>query len=110
MNTGVIACLVLAVFFLILSICFAFLKEKGAVLISGFNSFSKEEREKYDKKKMSMDMRNSLFLWAIILFIGAIFSYFVSNYCAIIAFIIWLIVFFKDVHISPTKAFEKYKK
>lgn len=110
MNIGVSACLVLSILFLAFSLCFAFLKEKGAILISGFNSFSKEEREKYDKKKMSIDMRNSFFIWAMILFIGALFSYFISEYCAILAFIIWLIVFFKDVHISPTKAFEKYKK
>ncbi|MDM0600560.1 DUF3784 domain-containing protein [Clostridium perfringens] len=109
MNVGMIACLTLGIFFLIFSICFAILKEKGAILVSGFNSFSKAEREKYDQKRISLDMRNSFFLWAMILFIGALFSYFVSQYCAIIAFIICLILFFKDVHISATKAFEKYK-
>lgn len=45
----------------ILSFIFALLKEKWAILISGFNSISKDEREKYDKKKMSIYMRNSLF-------------------------------------------------
>ena len=109
MNVGMIACLTLGIFFLIFSICFAILKEKGEILVSGFNSFSKAEREKYDQKRISLDMRNSFFLWAMILFIGALLSYFVSPYFAIIAFIIWLILFFKDVHISATKAFEKYK-
>lgn len=110
MNIGAIICLILAVFFGILSIIFALLKEKGATLISGFNTMSKEEREKYDKKKMSIDMRNSLFLWSIILFTGAILAYFFSRYCAIIAIVIWLIIFFKDVHIDSEKAFEKYRK
>lgn len=61
MNVGMIACLTLGIFFLIFSICFAILKEKGAILVSGFNSFSKAEREKYDQKRISLDMRNSFF-------------------------------------------------
>lgn len=110
MNIGTIICLIPAVSFGIISIIFVLLKEKGAILISGFNTISKEERERYDKKKMSIDMRNSLFLWSIILFSGAILAYFVSDYCAIIAIVIWLIIFFKDVHINSEKAFGKYKK
>ena len=55
-------------------------------------------------------MRNSLFIWAIILFLGAILSYYISKYCAIIASIIWIVIFFKDVHIDSEKAFRKYKK
>lgn len=110
MNIGGIICLTLAVIFSILAAVFALLKEKGALLISGFNTLSKEEREKYDKKKISVDMRNSLFIWAIILFLGAILSYYISKYCAIIAIIIWIVIFFKDVHIDSEKAFRKYKK
>ena len=110
MNLGVIICLILAVSLCILSSIFALLKEKSTILISGFNSMSKDEREKYDKKKMSIDMRNSLFIWAIILFLGAISSYYISKYCAIISIIIWLIIFFKDVHMDSEKAFSKYKK
>ena len=107
MNIWGIICLILAVIFSILAAVFALLKEKGALLISGFNTLSKEEREKYDKKKI---MRNSLFIWAIILFLGAILSYYISKYCAIIAIIIWIVIFFKDVHIDSEKAFRKYKK
>lgn len=110
MNIWGIICLTLAAIFSILAAVFALLKEKGALLISGFNTLSKEEREKYDKKKISVDMRNSLFIWAIILFLGAILSYYISKYCAIIAIIIWIVIFFKDVHIDSEKAFRKYKK
>ncbi|GAA0070944.1 hypothetical protein UT300003_24680 [Clostridium sardiniense] len=110
MNVWSTICLVLAIIFLIVSIIFAVLKEKATIIISGFNSFSKEKRERYDKKKMSIDMRNSFLLWAIILFLGAILSYFISNYFAIIAIIIWVILFIKDVHIDPEKAFRKYRK
>ena len=100
----------LAVLFGIIAIIFALLKEKGAILISGFNTMPKEEREKYDQKKMSIDMRNSLFLWSIILFSGAILAYFISKYFAAVAIVTWLIIFLKDVHIDAEKAFEKYKK
>mgnify|MGYP000073381636 len=110
MNIEAIICLMLAGFFGIVSIIFALLKEKGAMLISGFNTMPKDEREKYDKEKMSIYMRNSLFLWSIILFSGAILGYFISKYCAIIAIVIWLIVFLKGVQIDSKKAFAKYRK
>lgn len=110
MNIGVITCLILAVICSIFSSLFALLKEKSAIFISGFNMISKDEREKYDRKKMSIDMRNSLFINAMILLLGAILSYFISKYCGIIAIVIWLIIFFKDVHIDPKKEFIKYKK
>ncbi|WLF68971.1 DUF3784 domain-containing protein [Clostridium septicum] len=110
MNIGAITCLTLSILFGIFSAIFALFKENAAIFISGFNTIPKEEREKYDKKKMSIDMRNSLFLWCIILLLGAIASYFIGNYCAIIATIIWLILFFKNVHIDLDKAFSKYKK
>ena len=58
MNIGVITCLILAVILSILSSSFTLLKEKSAIFISGCNSISKDEREKYDKRKMCIDMRN----------------------------------------------------
>lgn len=95
MNIGVRTCLLLGVSFSVLSIIFALLKEKGVNLISEFNTMTKDEQEKYDKMKLSIDMRNSLLLWAIILLIGAILAYFISKYCAILAIVIWLIIFSK---------------
>ncbi|MGG5462810.1 DUF3784 domain-containing protein [Clostridium sp. B9] len=110
MNLGVSICLTLGIIFLVFSLIFAILKGKGAILVSGFNSFSKKERDDYDKNKISIDMRNSFFIWSIILFMGAIFSYFINKYCSIIAIIIWIIIFFRDVHWDAKAAFEKYKK
>ncbi|WP_027624961.1 DUF3784 domain-containing protein [Clostridium lundense] len=110
MAVWTITCLVLAVPLAITAIVFALLKEKGAILISGFNTLPKEEREKYDEKKMSIDMRNSLLLWSGILFIGAVLTYFFSNYYAMIAIALWIILLCKDVHIDTDKAFGKYKK
>lgn len=50
MNIGTIICLLLAVVFGMISMIFALLKEKGAMLISGFNTLSKEEQANYDQK------------------------------------------------------------
>lgn len=110
MNVWAIACLILSVPFGIMTVIFTLLKQKGAILISGFNTLPKEEREEYDKRKMSIDMRNSLYLWFGILLLGAVLAYFFSNYFAMIAIIIWIILFFKDVHFDTEKAFKKYRK
>ena len=109
MNVVAISCALLASIFLILSVIFALLKEKGAILISGFNTLSKEERLKYNRLKMSKDMRNSFFLWFILFAAGGVLSYVVSTNFAVIAFILWLILFFKEVHFDTEKAFEEYK-
>lgn len=85
------------------------MKEKGAKLISGFNSLPKREQEKYDQAQMSKDMRNSFTLWTFIMLIGALASLH-SGYAAIAAYVIWLILFFREVHLDPHKAFDKYLK
>ena len=110
MNVGFFACGMLSFIFILLAIIFAILKSKASVLISGFNSKSKEERSLYDEEKMCRDQRNAFLIWAAILGIGALFSYLISQYSAIAAIIIWLIIFFKDVHLDDEKAFGKYKK
>lgn len=108
MNIGFYACIVLVPLFLIMGLLFGIFKEKSAKFISGFNSLTKEQQALYDKEKMAKDMRNSCLIWAGVLFIGGICSYFITPYFAIIAYIIWAILFFKDVHLDPEKAFEKY--
>lgn len=52
MNVGFVACITLAVLFLVLGIMFALLKEKGAYFVSGFSTLNHPEN--YDKH---------LFLW-----------------------------------------------
>ena len=79
-------------------------------LISGFNTIPKHQRELYDQDRMSRDQRNAFLIWSGIMGIGAILSYFISQYMGVIAFIVWLIMFFKDVHLDEEKAFGKYKK
>lgn len=106
MNIGFCTCTILALLFLILSIIFALLKEKGANYVSGFNTLN--HPEKYDKAYISRDMRNQCFIYFVILSIGAVLSNFISSYIAIPTYIIWAIIFFKSVHLDAEKAFEKY--
>ncbi len=109
MNIGTILCLMLGGIILLFGILFAILKGKGAILISGFNSLSKEERAKYDQVAMSKDVRNNCFIWFAIFLIGAILSHFVWSYSAIVNGVIWLILFIKDVHLDIKTAFDKYR-
>lgn len=108
MNIGFWMCVVLAIPFGIIGVVFAVLKEKGAKLVSGFNSLPKEEQEKYDKTRISRDLRDQSFLWAAIMLIGALLSFILTPYMAIPAYFIWLVLFFKEVHLDARKAFEKY--
>lgn len=110
MNSGSVVCGIFCVFFLALALLFAALKGKAAILISGFNTMTKEQREQYDRERMSRDQRNAFFLWAAIMGAGAALSALVTQYLAAAAFIVWLIVFFKDAHLDAEKAFGKYKK
>lgn len=110
MNTGSIVCGVACLLFLLLALIFTVFKEKSVMLISGFNTMPKEKRDLYDKEKLSKDYRNIVLIWAIIQGTGAVSAYCISQYTAVIAFIIWFIVFLKDVHLDEEKAFGKYKK
>lgn len=109
MGAGFVICVAMAGVFLICAVVFALLKEKAAVLVSGFNALPKQEQAKYDRAKLCRDMRNSFSLWFAIFAIGALLSYFFSSAAAVFAFIVWLILFFKDVHLDINKAFGRYK-
>ncbi len=109
MNIGFWSCIILVLLFLIIGVLFAIFKEKSkAKFVSGFNSFSKEEQALYDKAHISRDIRNQCFMWAIIMLAGALLSCFLTPYIAIPTYIIWLVLFFREVHFDNHKAFEKY--
>lgn len=109
MNVGFYFCLILSVANLCLGLIFSVLKGKVAFLIAGYNNMPKEERDLYDKEKMSLDMRNMFFLWSLILGIGAAGSYVISPYIAIFAFVIWFLLFIKKITYDNHKGIEKYR-
>ena len=53
-------------------------------------------------------MRNSLFVWAAVMLAGAAGSRFISGYFAVAAYVVWIVLFFREVHLDARKAFEKY--
>jgi len=109
MHIWTFTCLVLAVLLAIMGVIFAVLKENVAILISGFNTLSKEEREEYDKKEMSKDIRNDFFLWSGILFTGAALSWLFNKYFGAASIAVWIFLFLKNVHLDTDKAFGRYK-
>ena len=108
MNIGLWLCGFFVILFVIIGVLFAIFKENAARFVSGFNSLPKEEQALYDKASISRDIKNQCFIWAGLMLIGTVLSYFLTPYMAIPAFIIWLVLFFKEVHFDTHKAFEKY--
>ena len=109
MNMGVYTCGILVIPFAFIGLLFAMYKERAAHFVSGFNSLSKREQAFYDKASISRDMRDQCFLWSAVMLIGTLLSFF-TPYMAIPAYVIWLVLLFKDFHLDPHKAFEKYLK
>ena len=110
MNIGVAACGLAMLLFIAFGAVFALLKGRAAMLISGFNTLSAIEREQYDTDAMARAMRNSCFQWAAIMALGCLASYLLSPYLAIAAYVVWLVLFFRDVRSNPSDAFGKYRR
>ena len=83
---GFYLCMVLAAAFLLLGSLFALAGEHGANWLSGFSLLSKEERARYDRKRMAADQRNAFWLWGGVMLLGAAGSRWISGYVAIGAF------------------------
>lgn len=110
MKNGSLICGIFSLFFLLLALLFTVLRGKAAMLVSGFNTLTKDKRSQYDHEKMAADQRNTFLLWAAIQGAGALLAHFISPFLATAAFVAWLILFFRDVHWDAEKAFSKYKK
>lgn len=108
MNTGFWSYIIFLILFVIIGVLFAVLKEKAAQFVLWFNLLSKEEQALYDKAYISHDIRNQCFTWAGIMLIGAVLSYYLTPYMAVPAFVVWIVLFFQEVHFDTYKAFEKY--
>ena len=105
--------LVLALFaavFFLLALVFAVGKEKACCLISGFNFKSREERQNYDLKRMSVHQRNFFLICGGILLSGAVLTFFFGAVPFGLALAGWLVFFCSDVHFDDEKAFGKYRK
>ncbi|MDE6034517.1 MAG: DUF3784 domain-containing protein [Ruminococcus sp.] len=108
MNIGFYMCIILVPVFFTIGLLFGIFKDKATKFVSGFNSLSEKEQNLYDKVAISQDIRNSCFIWTSVMLIGALGSLFLTSYFAIIAYVVWGILFFKDIHFDVHKAFDKY--
>lgn len=108
MNVGAWTCGVLVIPFAIVGVLFAIYKEKATKFVAGFNSLSEEEQAQYDKPRISRDIRNQCFTWSALMLVGVVLSWLFTAYMAVPVFFIWCVLFFREVHIDPYKAFEKY--
>lgn len=108
MNTGCWMCAILVPGFALIGLLFGILKERAAKFVAGFNMLPQNEQNLYNKAGIAKGIRNSCLLWALIMLIGAAGCYFLSGYFAIPTYLVWLILFFKDLHVDAHKAFEKY--
>ena len=105
MNVMVIVCLLIGFIFLISSIFFYFLREKSVNFIAGFNSLSQDEQHQYDTLTLSIDVRNQLFRWSILLFLGGVLSFF-SDYFGVATMFVWYLLLINNM---GSDSFEKYK-
>lgn len=106
---GFYACIMMMTFFFLMALFFALGRERAANWLSGFHSLPEEERAKYDRKQMAADSRNDFLLWGFIMLAGALAALWISEYGAGAAFLVWLVLFFRNVHLDEEKAFGKYR-
>lgn len=109
MNLGAWMCIVLALCFAVFGLLFGILKERAAIFVSGFNTLPKEERKLYDRAHLARDMRNMFYLWAVVMLVGAAGAWLLTGFFAAVAYLVWIVLFFREVHLDARKAFEKYK-
>ena len=79
MNIGLWLCGFFVILFVIIGVLFAIFKENAARFVSGFNSLPKEEQALYDKASISRDIKNQCFIWAGLMLIGTVLSYFLTR-------------------------------
>lgn len=106
MNIMVIMCLLIGFILLMSSVIFYLLKEKSVSFIAGFNSLTEEEQEKYDTLKLSIDVRNQLFIWSAVLFLGGLLSV-CNEYFGVGAMFVWYLLLVNNMGLN---SFDKYKK
>ena len=109
MNVYLVAGAALAGIFLLLGVLFHLLGERACILISGFSTLPREERQNYDLARMSRDQRRSFFVWAAVLGAGAAGSL-LSPAVFWCALALWLVLFFRQVRLTPERAFAPYRK
>lgn len=100
-----IAGLIMTGLFSISAFVFIIFKEKASCLIVGYNFEPKEERNMYDLKGMSKDMRNFCLICSGIFFSGAVTTLMWGGICFWISVEIWVVYLFTNSSIEDRKAY-----
>ncbi len=108
-SQSVTVCITMAVFFLFIALIFAVKKENATGFVAGFNGLSKQERETYDRARISLDYRNLFLSWAGIFLVSSVLCFFILPQLVWVAYVIWIISLAQHTHLDARKAFEKYK-
>lgn len=109
MNIGFYMCVGLVPIFWLIAVLLLILKEKGAMLMAGFNSLSRHERDRYDRKRIAQDAQRQFWCWGLLFLAGAGLCLLISGYAAIPVYGVWLVLYFKNIHLTAEEAFEKYR-
>lgn len=108
MNIGFWLCIILAPFFAVLALIFYIGKEKATRLLAGFNSLPEKERALYDRARMAKDSARDFLVWTLVMLVGALAAQCITPYAAVVAYVVWFVLLFKDMHLDARKAFGKY--
>lgn len=104
-----IACLLTACVLAVGWYFFSLLKGHAAVFVIGFLSIPEEKRKQYDTDRLVKDVRDSFAVSALVLAVGFVLGITVHVFCSAFLFIMWLLVFFRNVNLDKEQAFEKYR-
>ncbi|GKU24165.1 DUF3784 domain-containing protein [Clostridium folliculivorans] len=103
MPAGLIGIIVL---FIVLGIVFSL--GKGAFLISGYNTLSKEEKAKYDTEALCKFMGKSMFMLAFSVFLWGLSTLLNQHFVFVIGFILFIgTVIFLIIYTNTNNRFRK---
>ena len=105
--------LLTAALFAVFAFIFAYGKDRAVCrLIAGFNDFSPQKQAEYDTRAMALDYRNLMLKLTAVFLIAAVLVRITDHplLITLAAYVILLILVFRDFHLDPYKAFEPYRK
>ena len=105
---GTVACAALGVLFCLLGGGFALAGPKAALFVSGFSTLTPLKRARYDTAALSRDYARRFLGWGALLLTGAGASALWSGWAALLTLAVWQVLFWRQVHWDPEKAFDRY--
>ena len=82
---------------------------KAALFVSGFSTLPPSERARYDTAALSRDYARRFLGWGVLFLAGAGASALWSGWAALLALAVWQVLFWRQVHWDPERAFETYR-